>query len=227
MAASPSPRTRTTVAAKATMAVTGIVLLLFVLGHMAGNLQVFLGPEAMNSYAEFLHQFGHGLALWVVRAVLLACLVLHVASAAYVVRVSKAARPVAYAVKKDVATDFAARTMWMTGLIVLAFVVYHLLHFTIDPLGHYHDFVDAEGRHDVHRMVVTAFQNLPTVAVYVVAQVLLAMHISHGGSSLFQTLGWRTPCNARWVDRIGPTLAAIVLVGNLFIPLGVFAGLAS
>lgn len=216
---------RTTIGAKGVMAATGVVLLLFVIGHMAGNLQVFSGREKLNAYAAFLQGLGPG--LWAARIVLLACLVAHVRAAVLVVRRSREARPVPYQVKHDAVTGYAARTMIWSGLLVLAFVVYHLLHFTfgaIDP-GGVHGARDALGRPDVYGMVIAGFRDVPTTIAYVIAQVILCTHIQHGASSMVQTLGLRTPRNARAVGMIGPVLAALILIGNLSMPLAVVTGL--
>jgi succinate dehydrogenase / fumarate reductase cytochrome b subunit len=210
---------RTSIGAKGVMAATGIVLLLFVIGHMAGNLQVFAGRDKLNSYAAFLK--GLGPALWAIRLFLLACLVAHVRAAVLVVRRSREARPIQYAVRRDQVTGYAARTMLMSGLLVLAFLVYHLLHFTFgvyDPAG-------AHSSHDVYGMVIAGFRHVPTTVAYIVAQVLLCLHIQHGASSLVQTLGLRTARCARCADLIGPALAALILIGNLSIPLAIVSGM--
>lgn len=207
------------------MAVTGIVLVLFVIGHMLGNLQVFGGPEMLNSYAAKLQALGP--LLWVIRLVLLAVFLLHIRSALLVVKRSKEARPVAYVGRKDVVTNFAARTMLASGILVLLFVVYHILHFTtgtIDP-ANVSDVYDGEGRHDVYVMVVQGFRHLPTTAVYVIAQLVLALHLSHGVSSMLQTVGLRSKRNAKRIQMLGPLVAGVVLVGNLSIPLAIAAGL--
>ncbi len=207
------------------MAVTGVFLVLFVLGHMVGNLQVFSGPEKLNTYAAMLQGLGGG--LWVIRIVLLVVFVTHIRAAMMVVKRTRDARPVQYHARKDLATTFAARTMLASGLIVVLFLVYHILHLTtgtIDPAGAYGQ-LDAEGRHDVYATVVKGFQQLPTTAIYVIAQLVLALHLSHGVSSLVQTLGLRNKRNAAKVKLIGPAVGAIVLVGNLSIPLAILAGI--
>lgn len=216
---------KSSIGAKALMAVTGIILVLFVIGHMLGNLQVFLGPEHLNAYAAFLQ--GLGELLWAIRAVLLLALLAHMWAAFRVVQLSKQARPIPYQQRKDLATSFAARTMWVTGILIFLFIVYHILHFTlgvIDPAGAFENHT-AEGHHDVYRMVILSFQQWPTVAIYTVAMVILALHVSHGASSLLQTLGLRKPGNASCYDKVGPTIAAILLIGNLSMPLSIFAGL--
>lgn len=216
---------RSSVGAKAVMAVTGVLLLLFVLAHMVGNLQVFSGREQLNAYAAFLK--GLGPVLWALRLGLLACLVLHVWAATVVTRRNRAARPIEYQQKQDRVTTYAARTMVWSGILVLAFVVYHLLHFTLgiyDPAGAF-DGRDAQGRPDVYGMVIAGFQNVPTTIAYVVAQVILCVHIHHGASSLAQSLGARGRRNRRWTDLLGPGLAGLILLGNLSMPLAVVTGL--
>jgi succinate dehydrogenase / fumarate reductase cytochrome b subunit len=212
---------RSTIGAKAVMAVTGAVLLLFVLGHMAGNLQVFAGRESLNAYAAFLT--GLGPVLWAARLGLLAALVLHVWAATIVVRRSRAARPVPYEKREDRVTTYAARTMIWSGVLVLAFVIYHLMHFTVgayDPAGAFHA-TDEQGRPDVYGMVIAGFRHAPTTIVYVVAQIVLCVHIHHGASSLAQSLGLRR----RGTDLLGPGLAGLILLGNLSMPLAVVTGL--
>lgn len=216
---------RSTIGAKGVMAVTGVILLLFVIGHMVGNLQVFAGREKLNAYAAFLK--GLGPALWAIRLLLLGALVLHVWAAVLVTRRSRAARPIAYAVKVDRVTSYAARTMIWSGVLVLAFVVYHLMHFTVgvyDPATAF-DGRDAAGRHDVYGMVIAGFRHLPTTIAYVIAQVILCIHVQHGASSLVQTIGLRGRDGAKCSDRIGPALAALILIGNLSMPLAIVTGM--
>lgn len=216
---------KSSIGAKMLMAVTGILLALFVVGHMLGNLQVFLGPDQLNHYAETLQNLGP--LLWVIRIGLLVILMAHIGAAIKVVRMAKAARPIAYQRRKDIVTSFAARTMLVSGILLLLFIVFHILHFTvgvIDPAGVY-DTHTAEGLHDVYAMVIGGFQHLPTTALYIVAMLILCVHLSHGISSLMQTLGLRQDSNARIVDRTGPAFAAIIFVGNVSIPLAVYIGL--
>ncbi len=218
---------KSSIGAKVLMAITGILLSLFVVGHMLGNLQVFLGPEKLNHYAETLQ--GLGPILWVIRFGLLTILLLHIGAAFRVTRMSKAARPVDYHQRKDLATSFAARTMMVSGVLLLLFVVYHILHFTthtIDMAG-VGELHDAEGRHDVYGMVVGGFQHLPTTAIYILAMLVLCVHLSHGVSSLLQTLGVRKESNASTVDKIGPIFASIIFIGNVSMPLAIFIGLIS
>ena len=207
------------------MALTGLILTAFVFGHMVGNLQIFLGPEPINRYGHFLQSLGE--LLWLIRFVLLATLIVHIASAARLIVLNRRARPIAYVLDDSVQVTFAARTMPWTGMILLAFVVYHLAHFTLGTvqpeLFSHHDEL---GRHDIYAMVVLGFQDWFVTAWYVVANALLALHLSHGVSSLFQSLGVTTP-SLRWplVDLAGPAVGTAVLIGNLAIPLASWLGL--
>ena len=214
---------------KALVALTGLALLGFVVGHLLGNLQVFLGPEALNAYAAGLQSLG-GL-LWVARGGLLVVLLVHVGLTLKLARENKAARPVAYAhpVGK-VAANPATRMMVLTGLTILLFVAYHLAHFTLGTVHPEHrelahNTLDALGHPDVYGMVIAGFQHWPTTAIYTLAMVVLSLHVSHGASSMLQTLGLRKPGNASCIDKVGPALAIILLIGNLSMPLSILAGL--
>ena len=217
---------KSSIGEKTLMAVTGVFLLLFVIGHMLGNLQVFVGPEYLNAYAAKLQSLGP--LLWAIRLFLLGTMAAHIWAAARVVRRSVSARPVKYAMQKDLATNFAAKTMMVSGCLILVFVVYHILHFTsgnIDPIGAFAKAHSSEDI-DVYGMVIASFQHLPTTILYSVAMVLLCMHISHGASSLVQTLGLRS-CSEKCRDKIGPALAGFLLIGNLSIPLSIYFGCIS
>ena len=217
---------KSSIGEKTLMAVTGVFLLLFVIGHMLGNLQVFVGPEYLNAYAAKLQSLGP--LLWAIRLFLLGTMAAHIWAAARVVRRSVSARPVKYAMQKDLATNFAAKTMMVSGCLILVFVVYHILHFTsgnIDPIGAFAIAHSSEDI-DVYGMVIASFQHLPTTIIYSVAMVLLCMHISHGASSLVQTLGLRS-CSEKCRSKIGPALAGFLLIGNLSIPLSIYFGCIS
>ena len=170
------------------MAVSGAALFGFVIAHLLGNLQIFLGPEALNRYSAFLK--GTGELLWVARIGLLAMVGIHIWTAVSLTLENRAARPTPYARKDYIAASYASRTMHLSGIIVFAYIVYHLMHFTfrsVHPeLSH---FTDAQGRQDVYRMVVASFQRPAIALVYILANLLLGMHMSHGFYSLFQSLG--------------------------------------
>ena len=216
-----------TIGAKILMALTGFILVGFVVQHMVMNLQLFAGPEALNSYAYNLkHALGGGL-VWGGRAFLLLCIVTHIAAAMRLSGRNKAARPSRYAYKLDTqVTSYAAKFMLGTGIVTLLFLIYHLLHFTggvVQP-EHFH-VVDAEGRHDVWRMVVTSFKDPVTAITYVVANIALAFHLSHSVTSMFATLGLQSGRYRPMLDKVGPAIATVVLLGNVAMALSVVTGL--
>ena len=181
----------TSVGKKVLMAASGAALAGFVVAHLAGNLQIFLGQEAVNRYAHFLKSTP-GL-LWSARLFLLAMGALHVVTSAQLNREARAARPEPYAGKAYIKASPASRTMFASGLIILGFIVYHLLHFTFLKLHpQYGQLTDALGRHDVYSMMVLSFLNPLICAAYIVPVFCLCLHLSHGLSSLFQSLGINT-----------------------------------
>lgn len=236
---------RSSIGRKVLMALTGLVLIGFVIGHLVGNLQVFSSPDKINGYAEFLHHTGP--ALWVARIFLILCTVIHVWAAISLTRENQRARGgPRYAVKHTIRATLASRTMRLTGFVVLAFVVYHLLHFTIGgvdanfkanlPLytlgAEYHILgvgVVPAGTAvlDVHTMMVKGFQN-PIVSVfYIVAVGLLSYHILHGLESMFQTLGLRNGSWSRALRRISLVFAALYFLGNAAIPASILSGVVT
>lgn len=208
-----------TIGRKVVMAVTGLVLFGFVFVHMLGNLQMFLPDhEAMNRYGHFLREFLHGGGIWVARAGLLAAVGLHIGAAWSLTRANLAARPVSYKVVTPDASTYASRTMRWSGPILLLFIVYHLLHFTV---GSVHPrFVGG----DVYRNVIVGFSVWPVSVFYIVAMSALGLHLRHGAWSMLQTLGGSHP---RW-DRVRNAAATvftvIVVLGFVSVPLAVLAG---
>ena len=214
---------------KYVMALTGLALVLFVIMHLLGNLQVFLGPEALNRYGHFLQSNPE--LIWPARLGLLLLVSLHIGSAIQLSRENKAARPIAYAVHDPMRSSYASRTMLMSGLIVLAFIVYHLLHFTLQIPGinftgqDFRVLQDAQARHDVYRMMVIGYQQ-PLVAVfYLVAIGLLCLHLSHGISSLFQSLGWKSKQYTPLLEGVAKGVAIVIFLGYSSIPAAVQLGL--
>jgi succinate dehydrogenase / fumarate reductase cytochrome b subunit len=210
------------------IAVTGLVLIGYVIGHLIGNLQVFLKPEKINAYAVFLHSMPA--VLWAVRAFLIVCLVLHVVTTLKLVAENRAARPVGYMMVKREKSTWASRTMAISGLVVLAFIVFHILHFTtrnIDPALHARDVEHAQGvlhdEYDVHRMIVTGFGQHPlTTGFYLLGLFLLALHLSHGFSSLLQTFGINSKKTMHPISVGGRALAWLIFAGYAFIPIAVW-----
>ena len=204
---------------KVVMAVTGAILFGFVLGHMLGNLQVYLGPEAMNGYAVFLREVLHGTGIWIARAVLLAAVVLHIWAATSLTLTSRRARPVAYRQQKWTESTYASRTMRWSGVILFAFIVYHLMHFTF---GNAHpSFIEG----DVYHNFVAGFRSVPVSLAYIVAMILLGLHLRHGVWSMFQTLGVSQPRYIAMAKTGAWIFAAIIVLGNISFPLAVLAGI--
>jgi succinate dehydrogenase / fumarate reductase, cytochrome b subunit len=216
---------RSNVGKKAVMAVTGIVLLAYVLLHMIGNLKLYQGAEELNAYAEWLRTIGYpGLpeegALWLMRGLLLVSFVLHIHAATVLTLTNRKARPIGYKSRRDFAVaSYAARTMRWTGIIVLLFVVYHLLHLTTGDA--HHDFVE----HDVYHNVVEGFQRWEVSAFYIVANLALGLHIFHGVWSLFQSLGWNNKRFNPWRRSFAAIFTIVVVAGNVSFPIAVLTGI--
>lgn len=204
---------------KAVMSVTGAILLLFVIGHMFGNLQIFEGPEQLNAYGRFLHSVPE--ILWAVRAVLIAAVVLHIwASVGLAVRKIQA-RPVGYAKRENIASSYASRTMYWSGPILLAFVIFHLLHLTAGAIHPGGEFVPA----DVYHNVVAGFQVWYVSAWYIFSMVLLGFHIRHGAWSMFQSVGINHPRHTPILKKAAIVLAVIIVLGYSSIPVSILLGL--
>jgi len=210
----------TSVGKKAALAVSGVILFGFVIGHMLGNLQVLLGPEVYNAYGEGIKH--NALLLWGTRAVLLGALIVHTVIVLELYGKSIAARPVAYKVKKNIATTYAGLMMKYTGPILLAYIVFHLAHFTFPgtALGDYEHVPE-----DVYANFVHAFSIPWVVALYVLANLMLGMHLYHGAFSMLQSIGFNHPRYNRRLKLVARGLAFLVTAGNVFLPLTVLLGL--
>jgi succinate dehydrogenase / fumarate reductase, cytochrome b subunit len=209
---------------KIIVATTGVILILYVLGHLLGNLQIYMGPNQINTYAKFLHDLGP--ILWAVRVFLLAVFVTHIAATIELANQNRLAKPQKYAVTGYKRSTIASRTMIISGLIVLCFVIYHLLQFTLlwtDPeFRHLHDSL---GRHDVYRMLILGFRQPLVSLFYVLALFLLANHLSHGFPSVVQTLGINNRKLSGFVSTGGQTLAWLVFAGYISIPITILLGI--
>jgi succinate dehydrogenase / fumarate reductase cytochrome b subunit len=203
---------------KIVMAVTGVVLFGFVVGHMVGNLQVYLGPQAMNDYAVFLRELLHGSGLWIARGVLLGSVVLHVWAATSLTLANRAARPVGYRAQQYVESSYASRTMRWSGVILALFVAYHLMHFTF---GNAHPSFE-EG--NVYHNFVVGFQQPLVSAFYALAMLCLGLHMYHGVWSMLQTLGISHPRYDHLRHAFATLISAFVVAGNLSFPLAVLTG---
>ena len=219
----------TAVGKKYVMGLTGIAMMGFVFFHMIGNLKMYQGAEAFDSYAAFLKKLLYPLApketvLWVLRGGLITMLILHLHAAFSLTVLNRTARPVKYQSKRDyqIAT-FASRSMRWSGIIVLAFLVWHLLDLTFgvtNTVGTNGEFV----REDVYDNVVRSFDRIPVAIFYVIANILLGIHLFHGAWSIFQSLGWNNPRFNTWRRAFATGFAAIIVVGNVSFPIAVMAG---
>ncbi len=207
---------------KAVMAVTGLLMVLFVVGHLLGNLSIFAGPDGLNAYAEKLHQIPA--LVWGTRVVMATAVVLHIVLSIQITMENSAAKPEKYAVRKTLRATFAGQTMIWTGVITGAFIGYHLLQFTFHVTPNLTLGTDALDRFDVFSMVVDGLGRTLDAILYVVAMVSLFLHLSHGIQSAFQTLGLS---NVKWLPRYGvagKVAAGIFLVGFGSIPVLIFVG---
>jgi len=207
------------------VATTGIILILFVIGHLLGNLQIFIGPDWINGYSEHLRDLGP--LLWVIRLFLLTAVIIHIWVTIHLAMENRRARPHPYMDRQYVKATFASRHMVMSGLIVLAFIIYHLAHFTVrvtdprfallkaDPLGHY----------DVYSMMVYGFQNYFVSGFYMLGLFLLALHLSHGSSSFFQSLGLNDKKLTPRLAVGGRIFAWLLFAGYTSIPVAILLGL--
>jgi len=210
---------RSSIGRKVVMAVTGVILVGFVIAHMLGNLQVYLGPEAMNNYAVWLRQVLHGTGLWIARAILLIAVILHIWSAASLTLSSRRARPIGYREQKWRESTYASRTMRWGGVIILLFVIYHILHMTTGTV--HQSFIEG----DVYHNFVAGFRVVPVSLFYIFAMLALGLHLRHGVWSIFQTLGVSHPRYIRAAHALAWIVAIVVVVGNISFPLAVLAGI--
>ncbi len=213
-----------TVGTKILVAVSGVLLVGFVLQHLLGNLQIYLGASVFNGYAASLKSLGP--LIWVARLGLLAALIVHLVGIAKLTLRNRAARPQAYESKSPILSTFASRNMLMSGGILLAFIIYHLLHFTLGVTHPEHYLmVDDVGRHDVYSMVILGFRQPLVSLSYIVAMGLLGLHLGHGVASLFQTAGFSGRNWRATFEGLGRLVAVVVVLGNISIPLACLFGL--
>ncbi len=211
---------------KIVMALTGAVLVLFVLMHMVGNLKIFSGPEEINAYSRFLREVAYpeleyGQLLWIVRIVLLVCALLHITAAIQLTILNKQARPVGYENKKDVETSWGALTMRWGGFLLAIFIVFHLLHFTAGLVG----FQPGQFEHlMVYQNVVAGFSVWPVAVFYIIAMGFLGLHLDHGIWSALQTLGWVNIDNTKNLRTISRIIAIVIFAGFVSVPVSVLAG---
>ena len=211
---------------KVVMAVTGGVLILFVIGHMVGNLKIFSGPEEINAYSRFLREvgwpeLGYGQLLWIVRSVLIVSVILHIVAALQLTRMNWQARPIGYESRKNVETSWGAVTMRWGGLLLAVFIVFHLFHFTGGLVG----FQPGQFEHlTVYQNVVAGFQIWPISLFYIIAMGALCLHLDHGIWSMLQTLGWVNLDNTKSIRAVSRVMALIIFLGFISVPISVLAG---
>ncbi len=215
--------TTSSVGRKVLMGATGFIMVLFVIVHLLGNSSIFAGPDGINAYAEKLH--GLGPFVWAFRLFMLVMLGIHVLFGILVTLDNWAANPEKYKVKKMLKATFAGETMIWTGLLLLAFIVYHLLQFTVRVTPDIVLGEDAKGRFDVFAMVTGSFRHASIAAIYVAAMVTLFLHVSHGVQSVFQTIGWSNEKTLPTYNRISMALALLFLLGYSAIPLLIVTGI--
>ena len=202
------------------VAITGVGLFLFVVGHLVGNLQIFLGPESINRYGHFLQTTPE--ILWPARVGLLAFVIIHIWTSIALTLENRAARATPYEVKEVVAASLASRTMIWSGLIILAFVLFHLAHYTLLIVHpEFRDLHDANGWHDIYQMMILGFSNGWVSGFYILAIGLLCIHLSHGIGAMFQTLGLKNEAYALIIDRCAVVIAVVIFLGYISIPLAV------
>jgi succinate dehydrogenase / fumarate reductase cytochrome b subunit len=210
---------RSTIGRKIVMAVTGIIGIGFVLVHITGNMLVFKGPGAINSYSHFLHGPGAEL-LWVARIVLILAVILHVAAAYSLTRQSNAARPAGYTKRVPQASTLASRTMRWGGVLLLIFIVFHILHFTTGTFHPGGDYVQG----DVYHNVVQAFHVWWVAAFYMFSMIVLGFHLYHGAWSSARTLSIASDSPNPLHHKLSVIIAVVVWLGFTLVPLGVVLG---
>lgn len=216
---------------KYVMGATGIMLMGFVIFHMIGNLKIYLGASHLNEYAHFLERLlvpiaPEGVVLWLLRGGLITALLLHLHAAFSLTQLNRKARPVKYQSKRDYqVANFASRTMRYSGLIVLAFIAFHLADLTFGAVNEKTGAIGADGLKDVYSAVLYTFDRPAVAFFYIVANILLGIHLFHGAWSIFQSFGWNNPRFNQWRRWFATAIAAIVVVGNVSFPVAVMAGI--
>ncbi|MCB1279437.1 succinate dehydrogenase cytochrome b subunit [Prosthecobacter sp.] len=210
---------------KILVALTGLVLIGFVLGHMIGNLLIFVGKDAINEYGHMLQTMLHGGGVWIARIGLLTAVVIHIVATISLTKANRDARQDKYGMQKAQVSSKSSHIMIWSGLTILAFIVYHLLHFTVragNDYATYKTTLHGETVHDVYRMVIAGFSWAPASIFYLIAMGLLCSHLSHGFSSLFQTLGISTDKTEPLFKKAGYAFAGLIFAGNAAIVLAIW-----
>ena len=218
---------RSSVGRKILVALTGLVLVLFVLGHMIGNLLIFAGADAINEYGHFLQTVFHGAGIWIARIGLLVCVAVHIVLTIILTKENRAARRKRYGFESTIQASKSSRFMIVSGLTILAFIIYHLLHFTIRAGNNfgssaYETTLHGDPVHNVFKMVVDGFSWWPASLFYIIAMAFLWSHLSHGVASLFQSLGLSNERLRPLFKCLGNIFAAVIFIGNCSIPIAIY-----
>ena len=214
---------------KLVVAITGVVLVLFLAGHLIGNLVVFMGAEPFNEYAYFLHHMLHGVGIWLFRGVMLIMVAAHILATIALTLQNRAARK-SYECQTTIQASLSSRYMILSGLTILAFVIYHLLHFTarVGPASGYNDpalyriILDGKVAHNAWKMVIDGFSVWYVTLFYVIAMSLLCMHLMHGVGSIFQTLGFRSKKAASLIQQVSLGYSLFIWLGFISIPIAIW-----
>jgi succinate dehydrogenase / fumarate reductase cytochrome b subunit len=211
---------------KLVVAISGLFLLLFLAGHLIGNLVVFMGPEPFNAYAYFLHHMAHGAGIWAFRVVMLVMLAAHIIATVALTKQNRAARK-SYEFQNTIQASRSSRYMILTGLTILAFFVYHMLHFTVRAGNEYDNpqlytfILDGKEVHNAWKMVIDGFSVWYVSAFYILSMTLLASHLMHGFQSVFQTLGLRSQKTAATLNQLSIAYALFIWLGFVSIPVAI------
>jgi succinate dehydrogenase / fumarate reductase cytochrome b subunit len=208
---------------KVIMAITGVILFGYVVAHLLGNLQIYGDPQQINKYAAFLHNPANAGLLWIARTALLVAVIMHIVASVQLWKLKSDARPVAYVKKDDAAATYASRTMMWSGPIVAAFVIFHVLHLTVGAVLPLQEIGPNEP--NVRANVIAGFMNPAVSAFYILAMILLCMHLYHGLWSMFQSLGFSHPRYTPRLKKGAAIFAILIAIGNCSIPIAVMAGL--
>jgi len=215
---------KSTVGRKILMAITGQLMVLFVIAHLLGNSSIFIGPDGINAYAKHLHDLGP--LVWIFRLAMLTFFSVHVLFGIQLTLENSAANPEKYAVNNKLKATFSSENMIWTGCLLALFIIYHLLHFTVRVTNpEISQGIDAVGRFNVYAMVVGSFQQGIIAFIYIGAMITLFLHLSHGIQSFFQTMGWNNACTLPVISKIGKIAAVVLLLGYASIPLFIFTGI--
>ena len=215
---------KSSIGRKIIVATTGLALVLFLAGHLTGNLLIFAGRDAFNDYAQFLHEVFHGAGVWIARAGLLVCFTAHLWFTILLTKENKSARK-KYSHQATVQAPKSSLIMIWSGLTILAFIIFHLLHFTVKAGTDYASFMqvmpDGSERHDAWKMVIVGFSHPLVLIFYLIAMSLLCSHLSHGVASIFQTLGLRTKKTAGPITLLSKAYSVVIYLGFISIPLAI------